>query len=1435
MSNQEPNPLEPTPQPEPAEPVETEPVEEDAAQAHARHRARRLRRFFLRHLPLSALGLTVLVAAAFTGLYLWMSSASFEEFARQRLIATLEQSTGCRVEIAHFHWQPLKLAVQADGLVLHGTEDAAEEPLATVERLSVRLSVLDLFSPRILVRSFDVMRPTLHTITYQDGTTNIPTPRGKRRSSSSALDTIFDFRAGHGSIRDGQLHLENRSTTFDFQNRYQPIDFAADDLSLALLYVPGMLKRAEQYRLDAGATDVTLTRSGVHSKYPPVHGYFQMALELERHAARLRSLRITARGHDKLERSLEVSGELIDFSHPRWQGHVGGELDMRLVDPITGYPNAPEGVVKLDMAMRGDGHGFSLDGPVHIDNGAYVGPGVEAHGLTLDARFHADPKRMLIDNVVIRLKAGGTMEGVVDMAPWQTPPFPARPIGSTGNRNLAPPPPHLPDIPMNGRVDARFKGIALDSFLDMVSVPPFKRLGFGAQVNGTALATWQNGDNNSVSVSANLQLSPQANAVAGELPASGVVDATYTHRNGSVDLRRLELHLPQSDLEAHGAMGTFPMTGVSQFAVDFRSRNMNEFDTVLRGLGVSRAGRSGAAALPIAIGGQAEVHGAWSGSLLNPRLSGTVKGTDLQLELVSLQQAAAQPSAAAVAAPRYVRLDAVEGAGSYAETRIAVDHLLVTRGHAHLTLAGAIDAAPSRTPTFDANSTAHLKLGASALEASDVQPFLGLDLPVSGQLTAQLQADGPLHALTGSGFVELNGGTVYGEPVKRLRLAGSIANQTVRIASLSATVPAGVATGAGSYDLRANTFQGELHGSGIDLEKLDCLRQQNWKASGKLGFTLRGFGTAKDPHLEAEATVAAFALAGQPLGSLQLTAHTAARTANYQITSHMDGAEVTAHGQTGFDNGYPTQAQINFVRFDIGTLFRLRQVDAIKAQSSLAGALTLSGPLAKPEEMRGELRLPSLDATVAGVHLHSDGGLHALLGSGHVHLDPLHVTGDNTDMRLAGDVELNGTHQLDLAASGAVNLKLASTLDSDLTASGISTFQVEAHGTFDKPELKGRVDFENGALAFEDMPNGLSQIQGTLLFNQNRLEVSKLSAMSGGGQLSIGGAVNFQNGLYADLTATGKGVRIRYPQGISSLADAQLRLQGPRSNLLLAGNVLLTRFMVSPEMDFAALAAQTSAASVPPPPTAPSNHLRLDVHISSSPQLSFQNAFAKLAGDVDLRVRGTLANPSVLGRISVTEGSATLAGTRYDLQRGQIDFTNPVRMDPIIDLNATAHVEDYDIALGLHGTREKMTVIYRSDPPLPEADVVALLALGRTESQQRINTQQQVQALSNPATDALLGGALNATVSSRVQKLFGAGSVKVDPNYLGVLGNSTSRIIVEEQLGRNLTLTYATNVNTTGQQLIQAEVAINRHVSLMVARDESGVFSVVLKATRRYR
>jgi translocation and assembly module TamB len=1405
-------------------------------------RPRRLRRFLLRHLPLSVAGLAVLLAVAVTGLYFWASSAGFENMVRRELVARLETATGGRVEIASFHWHLLNLEADAGGLVIHGLEAPGEAPYARIENLRVRLSVLGFWSPRVLLRDLDVSHPSFHLIVYKGGATNQPQPRKPRKPGKPVLDTFFNLKAGHVGVEQGILNYENRAATFDFQDRFAPLDFDARDVSVLLSYVPAESSAAgqgnpESYRIEAGATDLNLFRGGLRNSALPVHGYFQTTLELTRTAAYLRSLRITSRIHGGKDHTLQVAGSLLDFAHPHWQARAVGELDMRLLEPTTGYNFAPEGMARLDLNGAGQAGEFRADGNVHVEGATYIGTGVTETGIGLDARVHADPQQLLITSIVARLHQGGQIEGTVALDHW-LPPVPGaaevQPSGihilhAPGAKIRSTPVQPVDDtIPVNGKVTAQFRNVTVDTILDMVGEAPYQRLGLDGLLNGPANATWVKGDVNTLSVTSTLNVTPSAQPVAGEAPSSGVIDGTYTQRDGAVDLRKLELHLPGSQIEAHGRLGAYPLTSPSALAVDFHSRNLGEFDTLLRKLGLSRNGKTGTAALPVNLAGQADFHGTWAGSLSDPRLAGSLKATQIAIEMPLASDGKNAP-------PKTMRWDAVEATGSYSAQRVDISHGLLRRGQTEIAVEGTLEAAPAKLPAFDANSPLRMRLRATKVGMDDLLPLTGQNLPVKGSLEAQLDLSGALHALGGSGWIELDGGVVYGQPVAKIRAQGTMANQQIKLASVTVSEAAGKISATGSYDLKSRRFQVDARGAGIDVARIAWLQKQGLAVTGKLGFSVAGSGTPEDPHLEARANLSALALSGEPMGALALTAHTANRTATYDATSRLETAELVLHGQTALSGDYATQAGIQFSQFNIAGLLKLAHVKGLAGESALAGTVNVEGPLAKPEQMRGEARLQELAVTLSGVHLKSEGGVHAALANGRVSLDPLHVTGEETDLRAQGSLTLKDKQQLDFAASGSVNLKLAQTLDPDLTASGTTTFQVEAHGPLNNPGLQGRIDIQNGSLALEGVPNGLSQIHGSLQFNQNRLEVKSLTAMSGGGLLSVGGYLAYQHGLYSDLSVTGKGIRIRYPQGVSSLADASLRLQGSQNNLLLSGEVLVTRFSVSPDLDIAALATQATNVQTIAPPDAPSNHFRLDVHLLSSPQLNFQNAYAKLAGNMDLRLRGTLASPSLLGRVSITEGSALIAGTRYDLEHGDIFFTNPIRIQPSVDLNATARVEDYDITLGLHGTLDKPVITYRSDPPLPEADVVALLALGRTESQQRIYTQQQLQAGANPTTDALLGGALNATVSSRVQKLFGAGSVKVDPNYLGALGNSTSRIIVEEQLGRNLTLTYATNVNTTGQQLIQAEVAINRHVSLLVARDESGVFSMVIKATRRYK
>ncbi len=1390
-------------------------------------------------------GGAALFVIALLGTLLWMNSSACENLVRNRLIAAIQTATGGRVEIANFHWHPLRLEAEADGLVLHGREAADEAPYAKIDRLHIRISMLGLFSPRIQLRELEVIRPALHLIVYPDGSTNQPRPARVQATNKRGLNTLFDLHAGRVALEDGAIEYENRAANFDFQNRHLPLNFTANDVSVLVSYIAASRNTPESYRIDTGARDLQLTRDSKPLS-APVTGYIQATLDLMRNAVFVRALRLTARSKGIPDRTLAISGSLVDFTRPTWKATARGDFDTRLLEPITGYPNCPEGSAHVDLTGEGRDGQFRIDGPVHVDGGSYVDPGVNARGVTLDAQVHADPERLLISSVIARLRQGGQLEGTVALEHWlppvpggpqmeaAAPPVPKRSwrFGRKGEAPKAAPQPVSTapgTAPVNGKVTAQLKNVAIDTVLDIVGQEPFKRLGIDGRLNGPATATWTNGDNRTLAVGARLDVRPSARPIPGESPATGTIDGTYTQRDGAVDLRLLQLALPASQIEARGHLGAYPLTRATAISIDFRSSDMGEFDRVLRDMGLQREGKMGASALPASLGGQAEFHGTWSGSLSDPRLAGEAKASNLTLE-VPIPGGKEQS----------VTWDSIEASGSYSASRIAIDRSHFVRGQSTLVLTGTLTAEPSTHmraghPAFDESSQLRLHVNAGGVDVAQLYPFIGRSLPVTGRLSAQLDAEGPLNMLDGSGWLELDHWTIDGEPVTSLRAQGKMTGQTVQVSSLTLSHEAGRLTASGSYDAKSRQFQIAAQSAEIDVSKIHRLKDTGAQVDGSLEFTVTGAGSIDDPHLAGEGKLTGLAIGGQRLGDLQMVAHTESHNLIYELSTQFESASLAAHGRTAMRGDYLTTAQLDFSKFDIGALLKMTGVPGLTGESQLAGTIKLDGPLAHPDQLRGEALLQDLAVAVSGVHLHGDGAVHASLANERVVLDPIHVTGEETDMRAQGSLDLKADRRLDLVANGSINLRLAETLDPDLTASGTTTFQIEAHGPLQNPSLQGRVTFENASLALEDLPNSLSQLRGTLEFNQNRLEVRSLTATTGGGQLSVSGYLAYQHGIFADLKVTGKGVRIRYPEGVSSLADANLQLQGTRSNLLLSGGIMITRFSMSPDLDIAALANQANKVQAIAAPDAPSNHVRLDVRIQSSPQLNFQNAYAKLAGDVDLHLRGTVATPSLLGRISVTEGNATIAGTRYELQRGDITFTNPVRIEPSIDLNATARVEDYDITLGIHGSPAKMNVSYRSDPPLPEADVVALLALGRTQNEQQIYGQQQERVAANPTTEALLGGALNASVSSRVQRLFGAGAVKVDPNYLGVLGNSTTRITVQEQLGKNLTLTYATDVNTTAQQFLQAEVAINRHVSLLVTRDESGVFSMVVKATRRYQ
>jgi translocation and assembly module TamB len=1385
-----------------------------------------------RHLGVSFGVLLVLAIGSAIGLYFWASSPAFEDLVRRRMIAQLEDLTGGRVEIGSFEWDLLHLRATATGITIHGMEAASEAPYAHVDRLRVQIAVVGLFTlglpTRVVLQEAEILRPEFHLIVYADGSTNQPHPKSKRTSKTPAMDTLFDAEIGQLAIEQGTVHIANLRA---------PLDLEAHDAHVQLVWVPdagyamgpvAMGRRAAKlnpdggYRILLGVGDLAFAQGKAH----PLASRIDASLMLFHDSVQLETLRLGALG-----KTLQVRGTLTDFAHTAWQAKASGQVDLQLLGPYAGVIGIRSGVVDVNASISGRGSQFNATGELASNAIHYLDPVVDVQTGEFSARFKADAKQLLVSNVRARLTQGGEVDGEFQFDNWlESTPAPAVRAALRKAHKSWPAP--------TGIVRASLHGVSLDTILLMLAAPSYRHLGLDAVAYGPATAHWT-GLAEDLEIGGQMALAPSPGAIPGEAPVQGSVDALFHAQSGTVSVHSLDANLPHSRIQCQGELGVAPATRVSAMHVDFASSDLTEFDAVLRTLHLEQGERIGAAALPVDLKGQAQFHGEFSNTWQVPRIDGRITATKIGIEIPAPNSGPNDPL-------KFIPWDAVDVTGSYTPASIAIRHGVLRRGAASLTLQGHLDAEdPSYVigdpePEFDVHSVLALKATAQQFSLGELLPMAGVTAPVKGMLSALVDVDGPLNNPVGTGSVDVDQGSLFGEAIDHVHVAGAASGQQVKITSMTAIQSAnkggGRVTGTGSFDLAHRSFQLDARGDGIELGSIAALKDAGAAITGKLGFTATGDGPIADPYLVAHATFGSMSIAGEPVSDLLLSATTRSHAVSYDLSSHQPTGDFSAHGDTSLGAGYETQASLRFAKFDIGALLKLLHITGISGQSDLEGTAKISGPLTEPEKLRGEASLNELQFVVENVHLASKGPVHATLVSGVARLDPVEITGEDTDIRIHGSLEVTGKRQLDVQADGGVNMRLAETIDPDLIASGSTNFQMEAHGPLNDPILQGRVEFRNAALALQDFPNGLSQINGTLEFIQNRLEVRSLTAMSGGGQLSVGGYLGFQHGLYADLSATGKSIRIRYPQGISSLADANLRLQGPQNNLQLSGNVQVTRFAINSDLDIAALSAQATGVQPIVAPDAPSNHVHLDVHLTSAPQLNFQNAFAKLAGDVDLHLRGTLASPSLLGRISLTEGSASISGTRYELQRGDIVFSNPVRIQPNIDVDATARVEDYDITLGLHGSSDKPRLTYRSEPPLPEADIIALLALGHTQDEgSAAYTQQQQQAGDNPMTDALLGGALNATVSNRVQRIFGTGAVKIDPNFIGSLGNSTARVTVVEQIGNNLTFTYASNVNTTTQQLIQAEIAINRHVSLVLTQDESGIFSAVVKARRRFK
>ena len=144
--------------------------------------------------------------------------------------------------------------------------------------------------------------------------------------------------------------------------------------------------------------------------------------------------------------------------------------------------------------------------------------------------------------------------------------------------------------------------------------------------------------------------------------------------------------------------------------------------------------------------------------------------------------------------------------------------------------------------------------------------------------------------------------------------------------------------------------------------------------------------------------------------------------------------------------------------------------------------------------------------------------------------------------------------------------------------------------------------------------------------------------------------------------------------------------------------------------------------------------MALNIDIKHRNSLVVDNNISQMDIVPDLKIKGTLRNPIINGRAKVESGHLVYRKKEFEIKKGVIDFLNPYKTEPEIDIRGESRIREWLVELDISGTPDELIFSFRSEPALEEGDIFSLVVLGKTPGEmiesEGGSTQSAAQMLS---------------------------------------------------------------------------------------------------------
>jgi translocation and assembly module TamB len=1085
---------------------------------------------------------------------------------------------------------------------------------------------------------------------------------------------------------------------------------------------------------------------------------------------------------------VDLQAETKDFVHPQWSYKYRGWLDLLDIREIFRTPEVPLGRIDL----RGEGA---------LDNGTFLGKGnfaadnitlsfLDFHSANLTSRssYVLDPKGVTLPDFAA-YALGGSVKGRITMR--------YDGLFFRGETRL-----------QNVRLSAVTPAIDHEGF-------PIDKLHWDSVITADTVETWR-ANFLDFEISAKMHWDAPDEVAEGHIPVSGDWQLRYRDRLNALEITQGEFLTSSSHGIFSGVLDSKKTVLDTQLEIG-SLMDWNDFIHAIAG------DKPGSPEGKVRMAGSLAWSGKISGPSGGPEFAGHLRGQNV----------------------RYanVQMDLVEGDLSYSP-----DHLTISRGHlVQGEMKAAIDGNLQLTDwEFRPENQWSSELNLEKVPIEALMQVAKVNYPLHGVITGQFHGRGTRAQPTLTGLLDVAGAEAYTVPFNRLRGQFSMTPEEVHLnnAELRFFAPgsektggAGIVTGNVAYRLSDGTLTTDLVGASLPLANFRRIKTDNLPLGGQISFRLKSSGPALQPQATGNFRVVDFQLGDEVIGSFEGDLNSDGTTAQLKLSSAMSEGAIGGEINLGLLAPYAMDGTVSIKNINLDPyLLSALHLKKFDGHGTADGDISMKGDLQHPEGLTVTGNFTHLILNYRGVQLENSGPIRLTSSKDSLKIESAALKGTDTNAELSGSIQFTGRRAVSLKLNGSVDLRLLNGYIPDINMAGHADMNASFEGTLDRPRIVGRVNLNNVSARSPDFPTGLSNLKGDLVFDANRLFFQSVTGEAGGGVIALTGSVNYSDKpLRYDISATTDRLRVRYPEGMSWLLGGSLRLTGTMDGGLVTGKVLVQRVTLNEGLESAGILSSSSSSGGSS--SSFLRNLQFDVEASSTPDSRMEWPGAHLEADASLRVRGTAEHPILLGHIHVISGELFFHDSKYQVTRGDLNFANPFRIDPTINVEATTTIQQYEITLNFSGQSSKMSLSYRSDPPLPATDIITLLAMGQTSTEVASRTGGISQGGSSGAS-ALLSEAISSQLGGRVERLFGITRFRVDPGLAGLGAggsgqNAAARVTVEQQVTPNLTVTYVSNVSSTQQQVIQVEYNVTRSISVVALRDQNGTFGVDVKFKKR--